>query len=331
MVKLYATQLAEAGIHRDDSNFWAARGTAEQQNENAIRDYKFKRSIGGLPEQAHMENKYDAPQVIESYSGHRRMSDTLVDLLNMALPNCRPYANEWFPGLLSYNEDLTVNVFLTQRDFIVGKKTSLRFGKYLVKTGQFTEDEANSIANRFKSAVRTADDVHLCFAEGADAIEAVYEHGPHSCMAGASNRFYGHCHPARVYDSPDIKVAYVMLAGRIVARTVCNAVDKEYSVIYGNAEMLELLLEKAGYTPGGIQDCRIRRIEDDKCPDTYVMPYIDGADSVSIFDHQYFVVDDSGEYSCNETEGLSNSAGYGCEHCGANFHEEDMYLSLIHI
>ena len=55
------------------------------------------------------------------------------------------------------------------------------------------------------------------------------------------------------------------------------------------------------------------------------MPYIAAADSVAIIAHQDFVVDDSGEYSCNETEGLANSAGYGCEHCGEYFHEADMY------
>jgi len=295
----------------------------EAENRQLITAFNIAAVAHRLPPRANISGESEDPvtaHLISSYS--RRLNPEIHEILRDM-----GYKKEFeraciFPGLKSYNlEDKTVNVHLTDRDFLNNRTHKMRMGKYLKRCG-YDDDFVNRTANEFTSLLRMRDEAVLSIAIGADIVR-IYEKGPYSCMSGYADQFDGGIHPAEVYDSPDVACGYVTLNDHIVARSMLNEIDETYSKIYGNGALLKPLLEDAGYTSGYLDGCRIRRIESDSTG-VYIMPYIDGADKVGEDeDPEYFVVG-GGRYDyhrCTGTNGLS-AEGSRCPACGDMFDPE---------
>lgn len=161
----------------------------------------------------------------------------------------------------------------------------------------------------------------LKITQDADEIEEVYVGGPSSCMAHAARDFDSLCHPTRVYAGPDTALAYIGSREDAKARSIVWPSRKIYTSIYGDVSRLRLLLENAGYTEGGLNGARIRRIEDG---DSFVVPYIDAGDDLAD-DGQYLIIG-RGSISSENTNGLGHSPWY-CPRCDddARPHDEVYY------
>lgn len=153
--------------------------------------------------------------------------------------------------------------------------------------------------------------VGLKFTTNSDEAEWVYCNGPISCMDGRKSFT---THPARVYATEDVAVAYMLSAAdkdRVLARTVVNTQDKTYDRIYPtpdnwNEDRLlsysdsvsvrddfESALKEAGYRRRSafLDGCKIKKIPYD---DSYLfcMPYIDGNYvATSEADWDYFLLE----------------------------------------
>ena len=230
----------------------------------------------------------------------------------------------YMPGCISMNDNFTVNVYVTERDYIERRPVAMKLGKYLRKLG-YADWECNQWTNQIKSDIRLAQSAELKLATGADIVD-IYVNGPNSCMSGDS--FYeGEVHPAAVYDSPDLACAYVQYEGetKIRARAMVNLIEDTYSVIYGNFVLLEKLLKANGYTEGDLEGCRIRAIPHDT---TWVMPYIDGTDYVSeTHDPEYLRIDSCGDIYCCNTYGIA-ADNYVCDCCGFTTNDPDEFYIL---
>jgi hypothetical protein len=157
----------------------------------------------------------------------------------------------------------------------------------------------------------------LKITQDADEIEDVYVGGPSSCMAHEASDFESSCHPVRVYAGPDTALAYIGSREDAKARSIVWPSRKIYTSIYGDVSRLRLLLENAGYTEGGLNGARVRRIEDD---DNFVVPYIDAGDDLAD-DGKYLVVG-RGSISSENTNGLGHSPWY-CPRCDDDTRSHD--------
>lgn len=153
--------------------------------------------------------------------------------------------------------------------------------------------------------------------QDADEIQDVYVGGPSSCMAHEAGDFDSSCHPVRVYAGPDTALAYIGSREDARARSVVWPSRKIYTSIYGDVSRLRLLLEEAGYTEGGLNGARIRRIEED---DSFVVPYIDAGDDLAD-DGEYLVIG-RGSISSENTNGLGHSPWY-CPRCDSDSSPHD--------
>lgn len=185
------------------------------------------------------------------------------------------------------------------------------------------ETKIKELATAWRVAHLIHTPIKIC--RGEDEIEELYINGPNSCMSGDSF----HIHPSRVYDSPDIEVLYLGKLNDATARVVTNANTKEYFRIYGDTELMEMVLKRKGYTKTSkaLAGCRIKYIEVNS--HTVVMPYIDGdynsIDSISEIEG-YMTLDYDGEYTGDESGIIG---GQMCDHCGADAGECGAYIEDI--
>ena len=297
-------------VKGQDVDHYRVVNQMEESNREAIHQYEEQR-----------ESNADMKPATAYHDNSRQMSED-----DLALVSTLSGITTWkmrtrFPGLVSVNrDDCTVNAYITQRDFVMGRPQKIKFGKFLRKTCAFDDTAINNMANELKSLILLMDDAKLSLANGADEIVHVYENGPNSCMSGGG--FDSHVHPASVYDSEDISCAFVQLGDRIVARALINNKDNLFSTTYGNDALLLPLLKEAGYQSGNLDGCRIRRIRT-LDGNAFVMPYIDGCDYVEDVPGDYFIIDGmGGDVYCANTNGLSQE-GDACENCGHI--SDDMY------
>lgn len=156
--------------------------------------------------------------------------------------------------------------------------------------------------------------VKLKFARTSDDIEHVYNHGPHSCMAG--------CSSVRAYATNDIALAYIEVDGRIVARTLVNDMDESrgYVRIYGNEELLLPLLSEMGYgNKVTLSGCSLLKLYDD---DKVMLPYLDCGSHVDD-EGEVLIINKFGDYSAQNTGGYLYS--YTCDDCGEHVGEDEIY------
>ena len=195
----------------------------------------------------------------------------------------------------------------------------------------------------------------LKFTTNSDEAEWVYKNGPTSCMAGKDFDV----HPARVYATDDVCVAYMLSASDkecVVARAVVNQSDKTYGRIYPTVdnwsedgfssysesqsvrEELDKALKEAGYRyrSSFLDGCKIKKIQLPDDPYTFAMPYIDGdysASSEATWD--YFLLEylrggennttpTRGYIECDDEHGTLNSNTARCECCEDTCDEDEL-------
>lgn len=173
----------------------------------------------------------------------------------------------------------------------------------------------------------------LRFAVTADDIEWVYENGPESCMVMDREARYinSDVHPVRVYESPDIAVAYLLKPGnpnRVMSRTVINTVDKQWTAIYGDKHIMESILESQDYDQGSLDGCRLQIVNDSNGKE--LCPYLDGdATDADYYDDSngtlWLMVTYEGEFTAQTTNGYleHSEERFTCECCDNTYPIDD--------
>lgn len=188
------------------------------------------------------------------------------------------------------------------------RKAYMKFGKLLRKAGE-SEHTSRILSGKLSAIVKRYKGSKLLLANTEDDIYEVYKNGPRSCMSGSDS--------VRVYGGPDTAVGYVIVEGRVVARSVLNTIKKEYTSIYGNRDLLKPLLESNGYSEGCLSGCRLSRIEHNY---EILAPYLDRNDCIDD-DGSYLIVRDCGEYCAKSTSGYLHINS--CNICGVSLHNDD--------
>ena len=196
------------------------------------------------------------------------------------------------------------------------KLIAVKPGKYLAKF--FPTLYADEIKLWADKQIQAMKPVEVRFATSKDDCVRVVNLGPRdSCMAAAFNGgdphwYTGAEHPAAVYATPDIEIAYLEGdLGRVTARAICNAQTKSVARAYGDARLLVPALEKLGYhqRDGALVGCRIARIASDAS--YYIMAYVDagiasGGGNLGFrhtSDDNYWVLDSLGNTCYNTYDG----------------------------
>jgi len=205
-----------------------------------------------------------------------------------------------------------------------GREIRVKPGRYLAK---FFGDVLT--AREIKHYTMMFQDKHgaeleeIHYATTEDDIENVYETGPNSCMVYDREERYieSDIHPVRVYNSPDLAIAYVKTArGSVKQRTVCNMVEKQYTVVYGEGNLSTMLRDR-GFTCGNIHGCRIKKITDNN--GDHLMPYLDGDTYVKEHDANYWMAGDTG-IECTSTDGWLHDHRTQCADCSDRYDDDDM-------
>jgi hypothetical protein len=236
----------------------------------------------------------------------------IVDSCELHLPKGEATTNitNLPKGLLDYKLEYgnLVNVQITK-----DKTALMKLGKFLTKSG-YSDKQARDASSKLRAFTAMAQGAVVRFTETGEQVVAVYADGPRSCMQGEDS--------VRVYVGDDVSVAFVEIDDKIVARAVVNKIDMCYSTIYGNSEILKPLLEKAGFTNGDLEGCRVPIIRDSW--DKIVMPYVDGPSCADV-EGDYVLLTENGEYNCQTEGGFLGDNARPCEECGEGVHEDDEY------
>lgn len=211
-----------------------------------------------------------------------------------------PYRSETDPTKIAFTEDDTKGA--------ADRQTVTKPGRFLTKffSDWLTPEDIAAMANEF---VAMAEPGTLKFAKTADEIEHVYVNGPRSCMAHEAGKYDSPFHPVRVYEGPDLAVAYIERGGDITARALCWPEKKRYGRVYGDDHRLTSLLAAEGYERKILSGARFGRHEDSN--GNIICPFIDDVGSVSD-DGEYLSIE--GELSASNTNGYLDR-GYYCEDC----------------
>ena len=157
----------------------------------------------------------------------------------------------------------------------------------------------------------------LLFARTPDEIEDVYVNSEiPSCMSHDVSWYSSDVHPVRVYGSGDFSLAYLRNAdNEISARGLVCEDRKIFARLYGESDHLSRALRDAGFRKGTSPDdwhgLRLLRIKQNG---GFVAPYLD-APMCSVTDNgKYLVIDEDGELTCGNTNGLIEN-GFHCACC----------------
>jgi hypothetical protein len=238
----------------------------------------------------------------------------------------------------------------SEAKLIADKFTVMKPGRYLQKYfgDKLDAKQIKELADKYVGEHMTSE---LRWATTQEEMIRAINLGPsESCMSagfhdGREHWYRGHVHPAAIYATPDIHIAYIEnYNGDVVARAVCNKSEQLIARIYGDERLLLPALEQLGYqqATGALDGCRINRISEDG---RYIMAYVD-AGIGSGGGHLYFEEYDSkywrlttrerGTYSTYDgyegvgiTE-LAQEEGEECEGCGEHTDPDDMrYVEWI--
>jgi hypothetical protein len=210
-----------------------------------------------------------------------------------------------------------------QRHGIDGRELRTKPGRYLNKYAPDDIDPAGIKYMTMEYQKKHTPSLYtLKWARTEDDIEHVYENGPSSCMVVDREDRYitSDIHPVRVYATPDVAVAYLENnKGRIKQRTVCNMLEKQFTTIYGEGTLQEML-EAEGFKWGTLHGCRIKKIEDTF--GKWLMPYMDNSIGVNDWDSQYWMATEDYEFGCETTSGYLDDDRTSCADCG-DLHDAD--------
>lgn len=199
------------------------------------------------------------------------------------------------------------------------RATVTTLAKYVQKHLGLPEWTAKAWGEQF---TQENDENPLYFAFGADEIEKLYRTGPNSCMSNPTE-FRTKEHPIRVYDGPDVAVAYLMTGAKITSRTVINLAGKGliYGYSYGNTGMLNAKFEKLGFRYGNLNGARLRLAVD---TNGYLCPYVDGVASGTANRKQGWLRLGNGDLRVQNASGVIERATEPCEACDKDFPPENM-------
>lgn len=191
-----------------------------------------------------------------------------------------------------------------------------------------TKDQIRDYATLVTSQKK---DSEFKIAMDPDDIEHVYRNGPDSCMSYGLSSFDSSIHPVRVYGAGDLGVAYLERQGRVTARALCWPEKKVYSRVYGDSVRLKREFDERGYSQQSskLQGARLLKIEQRKHNrNNFVVPYVDYQNCLKE-DGDFLVIcgdEDSGPYSCGQTNGLVPVCrGICCPECG--MWSEDVFVA----
>lgn len=201
-------------------------------------------------------------------------------------------------------------------------KTLIRPSTYLARYyGKIISEE---VIRQWVASYKKLYDKANClkFAYTAEEIEHVYRRGPESCMSHALSAYRSPIHPVRVYEGPDLAVAYLQKNGRIIARALCWPKKKIFGRIYGDSHLLECALEDEGFKYGRLEGARFTKV---KHNGRYVCPYIDHSKGVKV-GKRYLVIADIDRRILDPeqnkrmkaaagTDGFCGSPPIQCAHC----------------
>jgi hypothetical protein len=215
---------------------------------------------------------------------------------------------------------------------LADRQVRIKYGKYLRKTFEnMTDAEVQAAVRNFRAKLALEDSpATLLFTTDRATINDIFETAMYpadsdstSCMHG---KFDGDgIRPYHVYaDSPDVAVAYVMEAGKIISRSVVSTKNKRWVRCYSieanestQCEVLKDLLRAAGYTSGDLTGNRLTKLRTHRV----MLPYIDhGGMDVDDDGNGFWRVVDSGQYTADQTDGTATENRPKCSRC---HHDED--------
>ena len=212
-------------------------------------------------------------------------------------------------GLLGITDDGLAYVAVDNE-----KRTEMRLGKLLTKQ-KYDNEKVKFYIEKLKSVLLGIDQAEVLFTSDAQEIYDIYEDCDfYSCMKGNES--------VKAYGGPDTAIAYILMDGKPVARTIISLIEKVYVRTYGFTTLIESKLEELGYVKGDLDGHRLLKIENDEY--SYLCPYLDcRSDKVDV-EEDYLVISRSGEYDSND--GTSGIIGlFLCPCCGDHSSREEMH------
>lgn len=219
----------------------------------------------------------------------------------------------------------------TERDGMEDRQTVTSIGKYLTRhwSGRIADHRIRSISARYTG---TGFEIW----HGMEAMFRAVQEGPTSCMQMSDYdiRRLGN-HPYAVYsESFGWHIAVRTDNGKIVSRALLNDSEpfgkqfvRTYKMADGGGysqrdeEMEEWLITKGYKHVYGWGGLKVSKIEAPR--GGWVMPYLDGECQMVDDMGGYFCITDSGDYDCENADGIAGERGRECECCGGYADEDD--------
>lgn len=158
------------------------------------------------------------------------------------------------PGFIAYTKSV--------EDGAKDKQSLLRPGAYLNRYfAQVLADYGVNEKKLVDEFMAMYGPIDVKFAETADDIVQVYNHGPQTCIH--KDKFWPkNIHPASIYAAGDLQVAYIgNKDGKVSARTIVWPAKKIHSRVYGDIARLTQGLQRLGYKWGAPIGARLKRIQ----------------------------------------------------------------------
>lgn len=234
----------------------------------------------------------------------------------------QPFADTHFARLIDRDGATMLAFYENEKKLELGRLTEMRVGRYIRRfsNGKLLDHEIEVIVAEADTIMAGS---RLQFTQDADTIEAIYVHGPRSCMAYSAGNFSSSCHPTRVYAGPDLAVAYIGDPEEGVSgRAIVWPDRKVYGGVYGDCSRMVMMLEAEGYTRGSFHGARGRAIWDRYDHHRLIMPYLDVESGVDV-DGEYVILGGS-EWDCQRTDGYADGGSRAfCQHCEEMVDETD--------
>jgi hypothetical protein len=263
-------------------------------------------------------------------SGHYIAPQWLIAKLNggwFNIPeNLFVHVSKLDPAKIAFTQNIEKGVADIQTQIRVGAFLE----QYAIFGGELTEQTKSAI---IRDCVNEHSTMYapqeILIARTANEIERIYENGPNSCMAHTSGSYSSFCHPVRVYGDSDLCLYYFWNdeTQRATARVLVNESKQIFGRIYGDVGRMEKLLEEKGFANGSFHGLKIRKIYDSS-ENCFVLPYLDGIQTLSEFDSDYLMIDRNGSIHASQTNGLQLVGEY-CDSCEEIINEtmHEFYLS----
>lgn len=324
--------------------FWQAaailkRGMYTYNTYNVPATVRYYNGIGFIAKQETVD--HHMTRVWHARLQHRFvLHPTIMKAMQLARPdNWQQLLLEW--PHLAESDPTRLAYTVNERKGEDDKQTITTVGKYLTRHFSTLPDHAI----RDLAALNGKGECKIV----RTSVEMIYhlERGPKSCMQWGSERDpddhpyqtyapkYGWGMAVRIVDGATIGRALVMEDGdtKYFVRSYLRN-DTGYS---GRDDILEAWLKNDGYEHrGGWEEgTRLRYIHDDGNNCGFIAPYIDGCnqtvDVSRTGSESYLRIADSGEYTCDNTDGDADQANRAeCSDCGDWMDEGDGYWAGYH-